>query len=293
VSSPRRIGLPQARRMRHDLHFVDQLSRPGGAPIGKMIPIEEIETNPDQPRRDLGDLSELAASIREKGIIEPILVRPAAEGRYQIIAGERRYRAAIEAGLGEVPCVVRETEGADAMEIALIENLQRKDLDPFEEADGLRALVDSFGYTHEQVAERIGKSRTSITESLSIATMPTQVRDLCRLADIASKSLILQIVRQPNEKEMLALIERLQETGATRAVARKIARDSRPKGSSRRAGPFVFHYKPPDKTLDLKLKFRRSSVTTDEIIGALQKIIEDLLSKREDASGESDDQRED
>jgi ParB family chromosome partitioning protein len=247
-----------------------------------MIPIEDIEPNPDQPRHDLGDLSELSASIREKGVIEPILVRPPVEGKHQIIAGERRYRAAVEAGLAEVPCVIREAEGAEAMEIALIENLQRKDLDAFEEADGLRALVDSFGYTHEQVAERIGKSRTSITESLSIAGMPAQVRDLCRLADISSKSLILQVVRQPNEREMLALIERLQQGGATRAVARKIAKESRSKTSRR--GPFVFHYKPPDKGLDLKLKFKKSSVSTDEIIGALRKIIEDLLAKRDEVA---------
>ena len=291
MSSPRRIGLPQSRRMRHDLHFVDQLSRPGGTPIGRMVPIEEIEANPDQPRQHLGDLAELSASIREKGILEPILVRPL-DGKYQIIAGERRFRAAVEAGLAEVPCVVREVEGSEAMELALIENLQRRDLDAFEEAEGLRSLVDSFGYTHEQVAERIGKSRTSITESLSIATMPQSVRDLCRLADISSKSLLLQVVRQPNEKEMLGLIERLQTSGATRAVARKIARES--KGASpRRAAPFVFHYKPPDKGMDLKLKFKKSKVSTDEIIGALQKIIEDLVAKRDSVEEQLSAQSED
>jgi ParB family chromosome partitioning protein len=114
VSSSRRIGLPQTVRMRHDTHFVDQLVRPGGETIGRLVPIEDIEPNPQQPRQTLGDLEELIASIREKGILEPLLVRNVG-GRFQIIAGERRYRAAVEAGLDEVPCVLRETSDAEMM----------------------------------------------------------------------------------------------------------------------------------------------------------------------------------
>ena len=192
MSSPRRIGLPETIRMRHDTHFVDQLARPGGEkPIGRLIPIEDIEPNPDQPRQALGDLAELTASVREKGVLEPLLVRKVG-GRFEIIAGERRYRAAVEAGLGELPCVVRETSDAEMMELALVENLQRKDLTPFEEADGLRVLAEKYGYTHEAMAEKLGKSRSSITETLSLASMPEEVRQLCRLADIQSKSVLLQ-----------------------------------------------------------------------------------------------------
>ena len=109
MSSPRRLGLPEALRMRHDTHFVDQLGRPGGVPVGRLIPLEDIDPNPNQPRQALGDLSELVASIREKGVLEPILVRPRGS-RFQIIAGERRYRAASELALAEIPCIVRETE---------------------------------------------------------------------------------------------------------------------------------------------------------------------------------------
>src|SRR6185295_19376059 len=127
VSSPRRLGLPETLRMRHDSHYVDQLGRPGGAPVGRLIPIEDIDANPRQPRQEIGDLSELAASVRENGILEPVLVRPVG-ARFQIIAGERRYRAALEVGLAEVPCVVREATDAEVMELALVENLQRKDL---------------------------------------------------------------------------------------------------------------------------------------------------------------------
>jgi ParB family transcriptional regulator, chromosome partitioning protein len=148
--------------MRHDSHFVDQLGRPGGSPVGRLIPIEDVLANPNQPRQTLGDLSELAASVRQKGILEPILVRPKG-GRFEIIAGERRFRAAVEAGLAEIPCIVRETSDAETMELALIENLQRKDLSPFEEADGLKALAETHGYTHEKMAEKLGKSRSSLT----------------------------------------------------------------------------------------------------------------------------------
>jgi hypothetical protein len=118
--------------MRHDSHFVDHLTHPGGTPVGRLIPVEEIDPNPNQPRQSIGDLSELAASIREKGLLEPILVRPRS-GRFQIVAGERRYRAAVDVGLDELPCVVRECDDAEVIEIALIENLQRKDLTAFEE----------------------------------------------------------------------------------------------------------------------------------------------------------------
>jgi len=106
VSSLKRFGLPTEHRMRHDVHFVDQLKHPSGDPIGRMISLSEIDPNPGQPRQAVGDLSELVASIREKGVLEPLLVRPL-NGRFQIIAGERRFRAAHDAGLAEVPCIVR------------------------------------------------------------------------------------------------------------------------------------------------------------------------------------------
>jgi ParB family chromosome partitioning protein len=266
--------------MRHDVHFVDQLGRPGGSPIGRLVPIEDIEPNPNQPRQAPGDLSELIASIREKGILEPILVRPAGS-RFQIIAGERRYRAALEVGLAEIPCVVREASDAETMEIALIENLQRKDLSPFEEADGLKTLADTYGYTHEKMAERIGKSRSSLTETLSLTAMPDEVRELCRLADIASKSLLLQIVRQSDPRKMVAMVEQLQREGATREAARRLAREAKPRAAAKgRPRRYVFRYQPQEKSFSLSLHFRKSQVPRDEVVRALQAVIEDLT--RED-----------
>ena len=282
MSSPRRIGLPEALRMRHDTHFVDQLGRPGGVPVGRLIPVEDIDPNPNQPRQALGDLSELVASIREKGVLEPILVRPRGS-RFQIIAGERRYRAACEVGLAEIPCIVRETGDAEMMELALVENLQRKDLSAFEEADGLRVLAETYGYTHERMAEKIGRSRTSITESLSLTAMPDEVRERCRLADIHSKSLLLQIVRQSDAKKMSALIERLQSQGTTREQARRIAQQQKGKATRGRPRHFVFRYQPREKTFSLSLQFRKAQVPREEIIRSLQAIIDELLANKASA----------
>jgi ParB family chromosome partitioning protein len=277
VSSPRRFGLPETIRMRHDPHFVDQLGRPSGIPVGRLVPIEDIVANPNQPRQNLGDLTELVASVKEKGILEPILVRPVGGG-FQIIAGERRYRAAIEAGLVEVPCIVRDSSDAETMEIALVENLQRKDLSAFEEADGLRTLAESYGYTHETMAERLGKSRTSITETLSLAAMPEDVRERCRRADIHAKSLLLQIVRQQTEEKMNAMLERMQREGTpTRHDARRIAQES--KKTRGRPRHYVFRFQPKEKSFTLLLHFKKSVVEREELADTLQQVVDELRRK--------------
>ena len=276
MSNVRRIGLPDAMRMRHDTHFVDQLARPGGESIGRLIPIEDLKPNPKQPRQSLGDLTELTASIREKGVLEPILVRKVG-GHFEIIAGERRFRAAGKAGLSEVPCIVRETTDAEMMELALVENLQRKDLSPFEEADGLKTLAEAYGYTHELMAEKLGKSRSVITETLSLATMPEDVRNLCRLADIQSKSTLLHIVRQSDPGKMVDMLERLQQEGATRSDARRLAREVKAaKPAKGRPKSYVFSFQPRDKSFSLTLKFRKGHVSREEIAKTLGAVAEEL-----------------
>src|SRR5438034_6038488 len=115
--------------MRHDAHYVEELTQSTTTHVGRMIPIEKLDPNPDQPRTEIGDLTELTASIKEKGVLEPLLVRPSRlNGRWMIIAGERRWRASREAGLREVPCIEMEVDDRGVAEIALIENMQRKDL---------------------------------------------------------------------------------------------------------------------------------------------------------------------
>jgi ParB family transcriptional regulator, chromosome partitioning protein len=279
VSNVKRSGLPSSLRMRHDSHFIDQLGRAAGSPIGQSIPIEDIDPNPNQPRQNVGDLSELIASIREKGILEPILVRRK-DSRYEIVAGERRYRAGVEAGLPEIPCVIKDLSDPEVMEIALIENLQRKDLTAFEEADGLKILAESHGYTHEMMAEKLGRSRTTVTETVTLSSMPDRVRELCRLADISSKSLLIQVVRQQTPEKMVAFIDTLQKSGAapTRAEARRLIkavpdRKGRPKN-------FVFSYKTGrDRGLSLSLRFGRSEVSKQDVVSALEELASEIRSK--------------
>lgn len=146
------------------------------------LPIDEIIPNKDQPRKtfDENSLQELADSIIHHGILQPLLVRPLIDGGYQLVAGERRYRASRIAGLKEVPVVVKELTDTETMEIAIIENLQREDLNPIEEAEGLQALIDKCGFTQEEVATSVGRSRPAIANSLRLLKLPEDVRTLTK-----------------------------------------------------------------------------------------------------------------
>ncbi|HIY33623.1 MAG TPA: ParB/RepB/Spo0J family partition protein [Candidatus Eubacterium faecigallinarum] len=152
------------------------------------LPINEIVPNKDQPRKtfDQGALQELADSISQHGVLQPLLVRPLPEGGYQLVAGERRWRASKMAGLKEVPVVIKELSDVETMEIAIIENLQREDLNPIEEAEGLQALIDRCGFTQEDVAVSVGKSRSAIANSLRLLKLPQEVRDMTRNGEITA-----------------------------------------------------------------------------------------------------------
>lgn len=152
------------------------------------LPLNEIVPNKEQPRKtfDEGALQELADSITQHGVLQPLLVRPLAAGGYQLVAGERRWRASRIAGLKEVPVVIRELSDVETMEIAIIENLQREDLNPIEEAEGLQALIDRCGYTQEEVAVSVGKSRPAIANSLRLLKLPPEVRDMTRGGEISA-----------------------------------------------------------------------------------------------------------
>jgi len=270
---PRRSGLPESIRMRHDEHYVATLSTPAGEPIGRLLAIDQIDPNPGQPRQAMGDLSELMASISEKGVIEPIVVRVRG-GRYQIIAGERRYQAAVQVGLTALPVVVRDVDDVEVIELALVENLQRKDLTAFEEADALHALAARGNLTHEDLAKRLGKSRTAITESLALHKMPAEVKQLCRLADISSKSLLIQIVRLGDTSEMIAMIERIARGG--NATREKLRREVAAKPRRGRPKSYVYSYRPPTKAYKLHISFAKSQVDRGEIISALEALIKEL-----------------
>lgn len=159
-----------------------------GTISSQVLRISEIEPNKAQPRKDFDDaaLADLADSIREHGVLQPLLVRPLPSGTYQLIAGERRWRAARMAGLTEVPVVVREMDDREAAEIALIENLQRQDLNPVEESLGYQNLIEKFGLTQEQIAKSVGKSRPVIANALRLLKLPTSVLEMVRKSELST-----------------------------------------------------------------------------------------------------------
>jgi ParB family chromosome partitioning protein len=279
----KRIGLPVTLKMRHDAHYVESLTSYSGAAIGRMIPVDQIRPNPDQPRKAIGDLRELTDSIREKGVLEPLLVRfVPREDCYYIISGERRYHASRAAGLNEVPCIEKMADDAETLEIGLIENIQRKDLTPFEEADGLHRLATQFEYTHEDVARKIGRARSSVTETLSLRNIPEPLRKKCIEHGITSKSLLLQIARQPGEKKMMEMLHRILQGGLTRDEARKERRDEQT--GPQRPQPFIFQFEPENETFRFRIQFKKSHVSRDELIATLRGILAQL----EGSSSEAD-----
>lgn len=152
------------------------------------LPLNEIMPNKDQPRKtfDENSLAELAESIKQHGVLQPLLVRPLPAGGYQLVAGERRWRASRMAGVKDVPVVIKELTDTETMEIAIIENLQREDLNPIEEAEGLQALIDKCGFTQEEVAASVGKSRPAIANSLRLLKLPPEVRDMTKNGEISA-----------------------------------------------------------------------------------------------------------
>ncbi|HYK01428.1 MAG TPA: ParB/RepB/Spo0J family partition protein [Thermoanaerobaculia bacterium] len=269
-------GLPERSVMRADSHYVDELTRRSGRHIGSMLPLELIEPNSSQPRTQLGNIEELAASVREKGVLEPILVRQLGPNRYQIISGERRYRAATMAGLDEIPAIELDVDDKEQLEIALIENIQRKDLTPFEEAEGFAALQQKFGYTHEKISQVIGKSRTTITETLMINDIPDRIRAMCREASINSKSVLVQVARAGSEEAMEQFVRAMAAGELSRDELRKqTAVKPEPKKAGRPKN-YVFELKDKALPFSLNLAFKKPNVEKTEVIEAVRELLRRL-----------------
>ena len=171
-----------------DALFADNSVEENSSASAVKLSLNEIEPNKDQPRKTFDEkaLSELADSIAQHGVIQPLLVRPMPDGSYQLVAGERRWRAARRAGLSEVPVVIREMSDSEMMELALIENLQREDLNPIEEAEGLQQLIHTYGLTQETAAARVGRSRPAIANALRLLSLPTPILELTRDGKISA-----------------------------------------------------------------------------------------------------------
>ena len=190
-----------------------------------MLKISEIEPNRSQPRKDFDEnsLSDLAQSISQHGLLQPLLVRPLPIGGYQIVAGERRYRACRMAGLTEVPVTIRELSDTETMELALIENLQREDLSPIEEALGYKALIDEHGFSQEEVATSVGKSRPAIANSLRILKLPDSVLEYVK-QDKISAGHARAMLMLDNEKDMIELAELIYKKDLSVRQAEKLAK---------------------------------------------------------------------
>lgn len=197
------------------------------------LPLQKVEPNPLQPRKTFEPeaLDELAASIREHGVIQPLTVRKTPSGFYQIIAGERRWRAARLAGLDEVPVVIIEADDKKAMELALIENLQRADLNPIEEAQGYQQLMQEYGMTQEQAAARVGKSRPAVANAMRLLALPQPVLELVRSGKLsAGHARALLALKTPGEQHAVAqkVIALQLSVRQTEAMCKKMSKISTP-----------------------------------------------------------------
>lgn len=267
-------------KMRHDSHYVEQIAAKSRS-VGRTIAVASIFPNPNQPRTEFGNLTELTESIKEKGVLEPLLVKPTDDGNFMIIAGERRWRASQLAGLTEVPCIEMNVDEKGLAEIALIENLQRKDLTVWEEADGLAALKEKFGYTQDEIAQKISKGRTTVTELLTIAGLPKEIRKRCKATNINAKAMLLEVARQFDEAAMFEFLDRLaggkpekKPAAAAGKPAKKVVVASEPavNGTS-------FRYAPDGKGFAVEVRFDNSSDHSKRaILQALKQTFEDLKS---------------
>ncbi len=270
-----RSGLPETLAMRHDDHFVELIAKRSFGPRVRMIPLDAIDPNPHQARSELGNIQELMDSIRGKGVLEPILVRSKG-GRFEIIAGERRFMASKNVGLGEIPAIEMDVAENEAMEIALIENLQRKDLDVFEEADGLQALTDLYDYNHQQISEKIGKARSTITEILAISRIPPAVRAELKANNLTSRSTLIEVAKQRTEADMTRLVQEIVARRLTREDTRDLAKMLKG-GKPGKPKTYVYNFIPKgsDK-FRLRLEFKKQEVSRQEIISVLEEIISSL-----------------
>jgi ParB family chromosome partitioning protein len=198
------------------------------APAGSTdIPIARIQVNPYQPRKNIDDdaLASLAASIAEHGVIQPIIVSETLDG-YQLIAGERRLRAAILVGLDRIPAVIRQAAEQDQLQLALIENLQREELHPLDEAAALARLMESHGYSHEMLADSLGRARSSVSETLAINTLPDWLRAEARERRIA-RNLLVQLARIDDQSEQRRAWEAVKDGASVRELKERRAANNK------------------------------------------------------------------
>lgn len=256
-----------------DAHPIDAFAEPEII----NVPLSAVTPNPKQPRKyfDEAALNDLAQSIKRDGLLQPIIVKRQAEDRYLLVAGERRYRACQLAGIAKVKAFV--TLG-DPLEIAIIENLQRENLSPIEEAEALSELQSSHRYTQEQLAQVVGKSRPTVTEILSLATLPDVIKAECRTSDISTKHQLLQVVREHDGAKQMALWESIKSGTVTTVRAARLARQpAEPTKTFSRRFPKLGAAK-----ATITVTFPKARVSDEEILTALKEAVKEQRKQMEE-----------
>ena len=231
------------------------------------IPVGELDPNPDQPRRTFSEesIGQLADSIREQGILQPLLVAPSGGGRYMIIAGERRYRAGRAAGLETLPCIVKDIDVIRQREIALIENLQREDLNPIEAARGVKALMDQCGYTQEKIGERLGKSRPAIANMIRLLQLPDEVSEMVK-DGLLSAGHARVLIGIPDKETQLRLARKAVDEGLNVRQMEQLAKAAAGKPKKKTAPKQL-----PAELDELQDKIRRKTGLKSTLTGSVKK----------------------
>lgn len=227
------------------------------------LPLDLLDPDPDQPRREIGDVTDLALSIRSHGLLNPVIVERRPEGRYRILAGERRFVACRQLGLKTLPCLVRTVEHQARLALQIIENLQRRDLSPMEEAMAIRRLMEEFNLSQRELALRIGKSVSSVNQMLRILDLPESVRAAAQGADAPSKSVLLEIAKESDPDRQRELFERTRSGNLTVREARQAKPQSKPQ-------PVVIAL--GDATVTLRFEY--GNPTPERIAETLKKALE-------------------
>ena len=231
------------------------------------IPVGELDPNPDQPRRTFSEesIGQLADSIREQGVLQPLLVAPSGGGRYMIIAGERRFRAGRAAGLATLPCIVKDIDVIRQREIALIENLQREDLNPIEAARGVKALMDQCGYTQEKIGERLGKSRPAIANMIRLLQLPDEVSEMVK-DGLLSAGHARVLIGIPDKETQLRLARKAVDEGLNVRQMEQLAKTTAGK-PKKKAAPKQL----PAELGELQDKIRRKTGLKSTLTGSIKK----------------------
>jgi ParB family chromosome partitioning protein len=276
MGKAKKVGLPDFVKSKFDNHFVDELSARTRTPVIRNIPIDRLTANVHQPRKDFGDLAELADSIKEKGILEPVLIRPK-NGNFEIVAGERRFRAAQIAGLSEIPCIEHDIADNEALEISIVENIQRKDLNVYEQAFSIKSFGDIYGYTHQEIAQKIGKSRVTVTELLRITDLPEEILKRCMELKINSKTFLQELVKLESIEQMKVMLDNYSEEPFSRDIIkekRKAQKEKKPTEKSVKT--FRFNLTSEDKSVKIKFDIKSQEADKNKIIDILEKLVSDL-----------------